>query len=200
MDVDSSLPVMNHVKVLVGKSSVGFEWPAIKDTRIKGFYVYRAEATPGTTDQKFYRIATVSDPYATHYVDKDITPNQRYYYMFTTYDLTHESPRGTVLKVHASSPFRAVDFIKVYSRGSGVVKVLWKPHSDPGIVGYILQRRLEGGADKAWHYLAKIQGRLVPEYIDASGVKGSKYSYRVLAQSSTGILSVPSRAATLTVR
>ena len=196
--VDQSLPVIRDVKVLVEKSSVGFEWPAIKDTRVKGINVYRAVPARGTK-QKFYKIATIADHFATHYVDRTIQPNRRYYYTFATYDLLHESPHGKVLKVQTSSPYKAVEFVKVYLRDNGVVKILWKPHPNPRIAGYVLQRRLAGGEDK-WHYLASITGRLMPEYIDVSVARGHRYSYRVLARSSDGVLSVASRPATLMVR
>jgi len=196
--VDKSLPQIRQVKVLVEKSSVGFEWSPIKNEQVKGINVYRALALEGR-QQKFYKIATIADRFATHYVDKTIHPNQRYYYTFATYDLLHESPHGAILKVQTSSPFKSVEFVKVYLRESGVVKVLWKPHPNPRIAGYIIQRQLVGG-DKKWHYLAGVKGRLMPEYIDSSAAKNHRYAYRVLARSSDGILSVPSQPATLTVK
>ncbi len=198
--VDRSLPVIRDVKVLVEKSSVGFEWPAIQNPKVKGINVYRAiPSTDGGTKQKFYKIATIADHFATHYVDRSIRPNQRYYYTFTTYDLLHESPHGTVVKVRTSSPYKPVAFVKVYLRDSGVVKVLWKPHPNPRIAGYVIQRRLAGGENK-WRYLASVKGRLMPEYIDVSAAKGYRYSYRVIARSSDGVLSVASQPATLMVR
>ena len=196
--VDESLPAIRDVKVLVEKSSVGFEWPAIKDSKVKGINVYRAVPSKGTK-QKFYKIATIADHFATHYVDRAIQPNQRYYYTFATYDLLHESPHGKVLKVRTSSPYKAVAFAKVYLRESGVVKVLWKPHPNPRIAGYVIQRRLAKG-DSKWRYLASVTGRLMPEYIDVSVAKGHRYSYRVIARSSDGVLSVASQPATLMVR
>ena len=196
--VDPALPVIREVRVLVEKSSVGFEWSAIKSAKIKGINVYRAVPENGTK-QKFYKIDTIPDPFATHYVDRTVAPNHRYYYTFTTYDLLHESPHGKVVKVQTPSPYKAVTLVKVYLRDSGVVKVLWKPHPNPRIAGYILQRRLAGGTDE-WHYLASVNGRLMPEYIDASVARGHQYSYRVVARSNDGVLSVASTPATVSVR
>ena len=196
--VDASLPAIRQVNVLVEKTSVGFEWPAIHGTQAKGINVYRAAPSKGTR-QKFYKIATISDPYATHFVDRSVLPNHRYLYTFTTYDLLHESPHGKIVRVQTPSAYKPVEFVKVYLRGSGIVKVLWKPHPNPRIAGYVIQRRLGQGEAK-WRYLAGVSGRLMPEYIDSSAAKGYTYSYRVLARSSDGVLSQPSQPATLMVR
>jgi fibronectin type 3 domain-containing protein len=197
--VDRSLPVIRQVNVLVEKSSVGFEWPAIKDPRAKGINVYRATASAGKKQQKFYKIATIDDRYATHFVDRSVKPNTRYLYTFTTYDLLHESPHGKIVRVQTPSAYSAVEFVKVYLRDPGVVKVLWKPHPNPRIAGYVIQRRPAGGESK-WRHLATVPGRLMPEYIDSSPVRGYRYSYRVIARSSDGVLSMPSAPATIMVK
>ncbi len=194
---DKTLPTIQQVNVLVEKSSVGFEWPAIKDKRVKGINVYRA--IPGDfKNQKFTRIASLGSRYATHYIDRTIKPNTKYMYTFTTFDLIHESPHGKIIRVKTSSAYKPVEFVKVYLRASGVVKVLWKPHPNPRISGYIIQRRL--AKKKEWHYLASVSGRLMPEYIDASPAKGHRYAYRVIAKSSSGVLSMPSNEALILVK
>lgn len=198
LSTDASLPRIQQVTVLVEKSSVGFEWPPIKDPRVKGINVYRAIPAQ-SQKQRFIKIDTIGDRFATHYVDRTIEPNTRYMYMFTTYNLLHESLSGKVLRVQTAPAYKPVEFVKVYLRSSGVVKVLWKPHPNPRISGYVIQRRLEEGA-RPWRYLAGVPGRLMPEYIDSSAAKGHRYSYRVVARSSNGVLSAPSKAATITVQ
>jgi len=199
ISTDKSLPRINDVKVLVEKSSVGFEWPAIKDARVKGINIYRATPEKGSK-QKFVKIATIGDRFATHYVDRSIQPNRRYLYMLTTYNLLHESPAGKIIRVQTSSAYKPVEFVKVYLRSPGVVKVLWKPHPNPRIAGYIIQRRLDDSPKPTWRYLASVPGRLMPEYIDSSVAKGHRYSYRVLGRSSSGVLSTPSAPASIQVR
>ncbi len=196
--VDESLPAIRQVNVLVEKSSVGFEWPAIKSTKAKGINVYRASPANGTK-QKFYKIATIKDRFATHYVDRTVQPNRRYLYTFTTYDLLHESPHGKIVRVQTPSAYKPVEFVKLYLRAPGVVKVLWKPHPNPRISGYIIQRRLARG-EKKWRYLANVPGRLMPEYIDNSVARGYTYSYRVIARSNSGVLSQASSPATIAVK
>jgi fibronectin type 3 domain-containing protein len=198
LGVDESLPAIREVNVLVEKTSIGFEWPAIKNPQAKGINVYRATLGKGTK-QKFYKIATINDHFATHYVDHTVQPSQRYLYTFTTYDLLHESAHGKIVRVQTPSAYKAVEFVKVYLRASGVVKILWKPHSNPRIAGYVIQRRLTKGEDK-WRYLATVQGRLMPEYIDSSVAKGYQYSYRIIARSNSGVLSRPSQFTSILVK
>jgi fibronectin type 3 domain-containing protein len=195
ISTDKTLPTIQQINVLVEKSSVGFEWPAIKDKRVKGINIYRS--VPGDfKKQKFTRIATLGDRYATHYVDRSIRPNMRYMYTLTTFGLLHESAHGKIIRVKTSSAYKPVEFVKVYLRATGVVKVLWKPHSNPRISGYVIQRKL-ANKKEPWHYLASVSGRLMPEYIDASVAKGHHYAYRVIARSNNGVLSQPSQAATI---
>jgi len=193
---DETLPKITQVKYIVGKSSVGFEWPAIKDSRVKGIKVYRA-IPQNTADQRYTKIATIDDRYATHFVDRKIAPNQTYLYTFTTYSLLKESLPGKVIKVQTGEAFEPVSFIKTYISDMGVVKILWNPHPDPEISAYIIERKISGGK---WKYLATVRGRLMPEYIDKSAAIGYTYAYRVVARSSGGVRALPSEASEITVK
>ncbi|NKQ40390.1 MAG: hypothetical protein HF962_02340 [Sulfurovum sp.] len=193
---DKTLPRITQVKHIVSKSSVGFEWSAIKDNRVKGIKVYRA-IPQNTKDQRYTKIATISNRYATHFVDKKIVSNQNYLYTFTTYSLLKESLPGTVIKVQTHEALEPVSFIKVYNRAKGVIKVLWNPHPSPEISDYIIERKISGGK---WKYLARVRGRLMPEYIDKSAAIGYGYSYRVIARSSSRVRALPSEASTIVVK
>jgi len=193
---DATLPKITQVKHIVTKSSVGFEWPAIRDSRVIGIKVYRA-IPQNTRDQKYTKIASIDDRYATHFVDRNIAPNQTYLYTFTTYSLLKESLPGIVIKVHTPEAFEPVSFIKTYISDKGVVKILWNPHPSPEISEYIIERKIAGGE---WKYLALVKGRLMPEYIDKSAAIGYHYSYRVIARSSSGVKALPSVASEITVQ
>jgi len=193
---DKTLPKIIQVKYIVGKSSVGFEWPAIKDSRVTGIKIYRA-IPQGNKDQRYTKIATIDDRYATHFVDRNIASNQTYLYTFTTYSLLKESLPGRVIKIKTQEAFEAVSFIKTYTSDKGVVKILWNPHPNPEISGYILERKIAGGN---WKYLAHIRGRLMPEYIDKSAALGYRYSYRIVARSNGGVRALPSEASEIVVK
>ena len=193
---DLNLPTIKNVKTVVDKTSVGFEWPAVTDKRVEGIDVYRAVERAGATP-KMTKIATIGNRYATHFVDTSIQPDTAYLYTFRTFGVLFGSATGEVVHVKTAPPLPAVKLAKVYQPDSGVVKLLWVPHSDPRVVEYLIGRRLEG---KEWKYLATVKGRLSPEYVDMSPARGRRYDYRILARTADGIRTLPSRAQGLMVR
>jgi len=190
---DLNLPTIRNVKTMVDQASVGFEWPAVTDKRVEGIDIYRG--APGSA--KLKKIATIGNRYATHYVDTTIRPDTSYRYSFRTFGVLFGSAPGDVVRVKTAPPLPAVKLAKLYQPDSGVVKLLWVPHSYPGVVDYLIERRLEG---KAWKYLATVKGRLNPEYVDMSPAKGRHYDYRVVARTAAGIQALPSAVQGLTIR
>lgn len=193
---DISLPQIKNVKHIVDKGSVGFEWPAINNSKINGVKIYRTKSN-GQTVQKFTHIGTVDNKYATHYVDRSVEPNTDYKYSFTTYTLLKESLPGDVVSVTTKSEIEPVGFLKLFANQRGVVKILWSPHANKDVSEYIVERKVNGGS---WKFLARVRGRLMPEYIDSSVVVGYGYSYRVTAKSSYGIKSAPSESSYIEVK
>jgi len=193
---DLSMPTLQGIKTVVGKTSVGFEWKPITDTRVEGIDVYRAVPT-GASEEHYKKIATIPNRFATHFVDTTVKPNTTYNYTFKTFGVLFGSAPGKIIRVKTAPPLPAVSFVKAYQPAPGVVKILWTPHPDPRIVDYIIQRRLENGP---WKYLATVKGRLSPEYIDESGAKGHRYAYRVIARSSDGAQALPSRPVSITIQ
>ena len=193
---DLDMPTIKGVKTVVGKTSVGFEWPTITDKRVEGIDVYRARPSQGGT-QKMKKIATIGNRYATHFVDTKIQPNTTYLYTFRTFGLLFGSAPGQVVKVKTAPPLSATELAKVYQPDAGVVKLLWVPHPDPRVVEYLVERRLGGGE---WKYLDTVKGRLNPEYVDMSPAKGRSYAYRIVARTADGIRTLPSKEQSLTIR
>ena len=193
--MDPSMPVIKDIKTVVTPTSVAFEWKPINDRRVDGIDVYRAIARSGN-EQKFVKIATIDNRYSTHYVDTDIEPGRVYIYVFKTFGVLYGSAPGEMVRVETLPPLPPVAFVKAYIVDPGVVKILWKPHPDPHIHDYIIERKLEG---REWKYLANVKGRLSPEYIDMSPAKGRKYSYHIIARSADGFRSKASEAATVTI-
>ena len=193
---DPSMPMIKGIKHITDKTSIGFEWPEIKDNRVEGIMVYRAIERSGK-EQKFTKIATLGNRYITHFVDTDIKPNTNYLYTFKTFGVLYGSSPGEIVKVKTEDAFPPVSFFQTFLVDSGVVKLLWTPHPDIRIHDYIIERKVVG---KNWKYLANVKGRLSPEYIDMSGAKGITYSYRIIARSADGFKSKPSKASTITIQ
>lgn len=185
--LDPSLKDIKEVKALPMVNSIGFEWKKIEDYNIHGINVYRTLASQG--EQGFKLVGTISNRYATHFVDTHVKPNTSYIYLFKTFSMGRESKHGVVLHVKTEPPFKGVSFVKAYKVAPGVVKLLWKPHPNERINTYIIQRSVNGGV---WRYVSQAEGRLMVEYIDTFVRYGNSYRYRVIAKSYDGIESKPS--------
>ncbi|NPA50886.1 MAG: hypothetical protein GXO02_04580 [Epsilonproteobacteria bacterium] len=187
--LDDTLPVIKNLKVAVDRTSIGFEWNEIKDPRVEGINVYRAVAKAGVK-QVFEKIATIRYRYSTHFVDYSIKPSTVYFYTFTTFVGIKESLHGKVIKVKSQPPFKSVDFKLAKRVDFGVVKLLWKPHPNPIVYEYMIQRK---APNKEWKYLATVKGRLVPEYIDTTATNGIAFKYRIIPRSVDGFVGLVSR-------
>ena len=194
---DISLPKVTGVKSVADRNSIGLEWkPLFRYTNIQGVNIYRAKAVPGAK-QVYTKIATISNRFATHYVDTNIEPNTNYFYTFTTYSGLNESLYGDVVPVKSAKPYKQVRLVSAEVVGDNTVKILWVPSSEPTIYEYVIERKKDGGK---WHYLKSIKGRLYPEYIDLTVVKGHSYSYRVFARDAMGMTSYVGNILTVKVR
>jgi len=175
-------------------NSVGFEWKKLDNRRIHGVNIYRSDASQER--QGFERIGTVGNPYATHFVDTHVTAESTYRYSFSTFAFGKESRRSEPLEVRTLPPFSAVSFVKAYRVAPSVVKLLWKPHADPSVNSYIVERSVDGSE---WKFVSQVQGQLMAEYIDTFVGRGHTYSYRIIAQSYDKIRAYPSEATKITL-
>lgn len=191
---DPALQGIGQVHALATMNSVGFEWEKINNNKIRGINVYRGNAAGDT--QSFKRIGTVGNRYATHFVDTHVKANTDYSYTFTTFALGKESSRSRTLHVKTLPAFSAVSFVKAYKVAPSVVKLLWKPHSNPSVNTYIVQRSVEGDE---WKFVSQVQGRMMVEYIDTFVRTGKQYRYRIIAQSYDKIQAKPSHTTQLTL-
>ena len=194
---DISLPKVTGVKSVSDRNSIGFEWkPLFRYQNIQGVNIYRAKAVPGAK-QVYTKIASISNRFATHFVDTNIEPNTNYFYTFTTYSGLSESLYGDIVPVKSAPPYKSVHLVSAEVVGDHTVKLLWVPSNEPTVFEYIIERKRDGGK---WHYLKSIKGRLYPEYIDLTVAKGHSYSYRVFARDAMGMTSYVGNALKVEVR
>ena len=183
---DPSLSKLRDLKALPQRNTIGFEWAKITDSRVRGINIYRS------SEGEERLVATISNAYATHFVDTQVKPGQRYRYTFKTLRFGKEAASGARIEVRTLPPLRGVSFLKAYKAGEGAVKLLWRPHGNESINGYIIERSVNG---EAWRYLAKVKGRIMVEYIDTFVRRGREYRYRIIAKSYDDTTSRPSQPA-----
>lgn len=186
LEEDPSLPRLDSVRTLIDVSSVGFEWNLINDDRIIGFVVYRSGSGEGKGLQK---IATIKNPYATHFYDLSLNPQTKYIYAFATLGQDGRiSPKSNPIHIQTSF-IDSVESVFAINSQPKTIKIIWSPHPNPSVDSYLLQR-----LDKAGQFqtIKLIPHRLSVEYFDTKLKDGETYTYRVIAQNHEGVKSKPS--------
>ena len=191
---DSSLHSVRGLHALPKMNSVGFEWQKMEDERIHGINIYRADLSE--RQGNFERIGAIGNRYATHFVDTHVKPGTTYRYQFNTFAFGRESEQSAPIEVRTLPTFSAVSFVKAYKVAPTVVKLLWKPHADPSISTYIVERSVNGSE---WTFVSQVEGQLMAEYIDTFVRGGDTYRYRIIAQSYDKIRATPSHVTKISI-
>jgi uncharacterized protein len=190
--IDSTLPTPMMNGFIADITSIGFEWKPIEDTRVSGYYVYRN--TPGAVDQKLERIDTINSRFATHYVDHNLKPANEYQYRFATI-----TPQGTesvaseTMLVATQPMISPVSFFQSVGNMPRSAKLLWRPHPNGKINGYLIER--QEATEQKWSEIATVTGRLNAEYIDHNLKDGHVYHYRIKALTYDKLSTEPSEMA-----
>lgn len=195
IQTDSSLPQVGELRTLADMSSVGLEWTPINDERVKGYYLYRSKANSA----KLTRVKIIDDRYSSHYSDNDLSPNTAYAYKISTFGYSgKESVPSPLVKVTTNPRIDAVSFVQAVSDLPNRTKVIWRPHTNTSVTGYIVQRRKVGSQD--WSKEGTIKGRLSAEYIDIGLNDNARFEYRVIATTDQGVDSKASQTVSATTK
>ena len=191
--IDSSLPKVNLTQngVIVDMKTVAFEWNSVKDPRVQGVYVYKQSLTP-VQDSALVRYATIKNRFQTHYLDKNVEPNEKYNYSFRVFSKDALGIESEAVTVNTLPVLSSVSWIHSITGMPRSAKIIWRPHSNNRVKAYAIERKtLE---DEEWTQLETIQGRLNAEYIDEELNDNYVYVYRLRAITYDGILSTPSQS------
>ncbi|PHS58341.1 MAG: hypothetical protein COB17_03620 [Sulfurimonas sp.] len=177
--------------------SIALEWKSIKDSRVKGIYIYRlALDIDDASSNEYYD--TVSNRYATHYLDTDIKPDSRYSYYFKTYSLNAQSLASKTTTISSLPIMQSVSWIHSVADMPRSAKIIWRPHSNQKVKAYLIQRRTLK-AD-VWDDIAIVDGRLNVEFIDKKLKDKFTYKYRIKALTYDDITSKPSSEVTVVTK
>ncbi len=187
--IDPTLPKVNVNGHIESMSSIAFEWKPLKDPRVKGYYIYRND--PEANDHELSRHSSVESRFASHFTDTKLQPNTTYVYRFSSYDeQLHESDASKTFRVTTKPVLTSVSFFDSVGNLPRMAKLIWRPHDDSGVKGYILERQTVEKAD--WEEIARIDNRLQAEYIDTDLDDNRVYKYRLRAITYTNVISTPS--------
>ncbi|RUM44663.1 MAG: hypothetical protein DSY46_05065, partial [Hydrogenimonas sp.] len=190
--VQATLPTVTSIKTLSTMTTVGFEWKMVPSSEIVGYRLYRMQANG--VDKKLKRVAQIDDKYSSHYVDTKLKPGTEYIYQMSTFnDKGFESRQSQAVHVKTKPMVASVSFVRAITDLPKRIKLIWRPHHDPRVVGYLIERARVTEPEK-WKKIAHVPYRLSAEYIDKDLGDGEVYIYRVRVKLSNGLLSEPSTA------
>jgi len=179
--LDPRLPKLNSVKAVAGSTSVAFEWQSLAKKGMDGVNIYRSQSSNGYMGAKtkqLKKIGTISNRFASHYVDTGLVQNRAYTYTFTTHQGGFESAHGQVINVKTLAPFEAVTFFQGFQKAHNAIKLIWRPHADKRVKMYKIERSSNA---QQWKWIDSVKHRMMSEFIDTYVVPGNSYAYRVVA-------------------
>lgn len=182
---DGSLPTVNSIRTVSSSNSIGLEWDYIKDTNVKGYYVYRSKL-----NETMRNIARVDDGYSTHYLDENLEPNMTYRYMMKSYGDSGVSNDGIVVVASTAKSIDSISFAQMLELPDRI-KIIWRPHANLKVDSYIVERA--DARINNWSKIAEVKGRLSAEYIDTKIINGMQYQYRIRVRTLDGEISEPSQ-------
>ncbi len=156
--------------------------------------LYRLNQSTNTYDV----VAQINDRYATHYVDTNLAPETTYTYQMRTFSGDSISPSGASVSATTMPLMDSVAFSQAFSGLPNKVKIIWRPHTDPSVVGYVIKRANANSSD--FDTIAQVEGRLQAEYIDNKVKANKTYSYTIHAKNNKGVLSKPSQVMSATTK
>lgn len=176
------------MRTIADVSSIAFEWDRVADPNaIKGFTLYQINA-----NNNIKRIATIKNPYATHFVLDSLLPETEYVFAIATLGADNAiSQKSPPLRVKTSyidpieQAFASSDYAKK-------IKLIWSPHPNPSITRYIIQRKNTSAKGGEFVNIGTIKNRLLVEYFDENLADAQSYTYRIIAQDFSGNKSRPS--------
>jgi len=197
--LDLKLPKLHDVTAIADSTAVGFEWQPLASKGLDGINIYRTEANSyrGSGTKQLTKIATISSPFASHYVDGGLKQNSTYTYTFTTIRGGYESAHGKIIEIKTLPFLSPVSFFQGTQKTKRIVKLIWRPHPDKRVKMYKVERSLDSSN---WKWVGTLKNRMMVEYIDTYVASGHKYQYRVIAVGFDGSISKPSSVVTINAR
>ncbi|MGB3751242.1 MAG: hypothetical protein WA945_06705, partial [Arcobacteraceae bacterium] len=185
--IDGNLPMVpvSSIKHIPDINAIALEWKKVEIPKAAGYYIIRADMQE---DGKFKRIATVKNKFVTHYLDTGLQANSKYGYKISLFtDKGFESRPSDTVVVSTLPNFESVSLIEAISDLPRQIKILWRPHQNPRVSEYILERTSPTRAK--WETIATIKNRLNVEYIDEDLEDNVIFMYRLKSVTFDGIVS-----------
>jgi len=198
--LDNRLPKLNSVKVIASNTAIGFEWQPISKQGLDGVNIYRTAPNlyaDNSSKKHLVKIATINNPFASHFVDTGLLQNSYYTYTFTTIKGEYESEHGRIIEIKTLPPLPKIAFFQGVQKTKNIIKLIWRPHPDKRVKMYKIERSVNGSE---WRWIGTVKNRMMVEYLDRYVKSGNRYQYRVIAVGFDDSYSLPSNILTIDAR
>ncbi|MDR2033445.1 MAG: hypothetical protein LBP89_02300 [Helicobacteraceae bacterium] len=185
LKTDPKLKAIARLDVMPDRSAIGLEWEGLDDYNIAGYLIYRA-----APNAKLTRIGATANRFSNHYIDDDIEQDRQYIYSVSYYTKDGRESRQFVIPASTLPLPEPVSWVSSGNILPRKAKIIFRPHSNERINGYIIERRDK--KQTTWRVVGKLEGRLHAEYIDENLDDGAEYEYRIIAVSFDDLKSRPS--------
>ena len=196
--VSVNLPQVDKqsIKTLSSVSSIAIEWRSINSRDVKGYYIYRSGGSDASSAQTL--IATINNKFSSHFVDTKLEPGAIYFYSISSMGLGSTQSKLTTFKAITKGRLKPVSFITSANGLPKQTKIIWRPHTNPSISKYIIER--SGVKTANWKDYDEVDHRLSAEYIDKGLRNNVSYAYRVKAVTFDGVSSLASKVVVCTTK
>ncbi|EJF06311.1 fibronectin type 3 domain-containing protein [Thiovulum sp. ES] len=187
---DQNLQIVKNIKAISDSTSVAFEWEKSNFSDLAGYRIYRAKVI-GDVSEELVLVAVIEEHVATHYVDKELLANTIYKYAFTTFTADgRESKSSETLQIKTRPLISAPLYIHSVKDLANKTKLLWRPHPQENVSGYIIERQDTNTGE--WETVGELNHRFEVEFIDRELETNKIYKYRVFSKTFDGMISEPS--------
>ena len=191
--IDESIQMIENssIKSISDITSIAFEWQKVDDPRVIGYNFYRANMHKDGRTLKL--VKSLSNRYATHYVDTGLEPDTKYVYQISSKIAEGvESKSSDAYMAQTLPRIVPVSFVQALNDLPNRIKLLWRPHPDKRIEYYKIEKF--NVTLNEWLTLKTVKGRLQAEYIDTNLDNSESCKYRITAYTFDDIASNPSEA------
>ena len=180
-----NLPQVKKFSAYPDRNAIALKWSTVP--QMNGYYIQRLN----NKTHKWQMLVTINDPYRSLYVDTGLKPSTKYTYRIATFDKNNIPSLAKEVSQTTLPTIIQVIPLEVKPLKKGMVKIIFRPHVNERVEGYIIQRFDD--EDAKWSDIADLTPRYNVEYIDTGLKDGKIYKYRIIAYTYDGLKSAPSK-------
>jgi fibronectin type 3 domain-containing protein len=182
---DPHLPTVKKFNAYPDRNAMALRWSIVPN--IKGYYIERYN----DKEKKWQLIATINNPFKSIYVDTNLKPNTIYKYKIATFNKSKIPSLALQISQKTLPTISPVIPLEIRPLKKGTVKIIFRPHLNERVNGYIIQRFND--KTSKWEDLTTLHPRFNVEYIDSNLEDGKIYKYRIIATTFDNLKSIPSK-------